>query len=323
MFGHRRRGFGYAWGGPGDWHEGDDRPTVEEQMSWHHHGHHHGHHHQGQGRFGPKMGWMIPPLLGAFAWHMARRGPFSFGSGPRMFGRGDLKYALLDLLKERPKHGYEMMKELEDRSGGFYTPSAGAIYPTLNLLEDRGWVSVETQDGKKVYTITDEGRKALSEHQERAEERGPRPGVGPGFGPGFGPGSGPGFGPWQGHHHGRHEHGEGRARGPWGWQAVPEMRALAREARDVARLMREAVFAAAGNPERLAQLRGIVERARGELVTFVSQRPREHGAQSQPSQPSQSGQGSESESGQGNQGKAQYTGQPSDEDGPRGPIERL
>ena len=111
-----------------------------------------------------------------------------------MFGRGDLKYALLGLLQEHPKHGYEMIKDLEDRSGGFYSPSAGAIYPTLQLLEDRSWVSVEVVEGKKVYTITDAGREALSEYQERSS----------GFpfgGPGFGPFGGPDFGT-----HGPHGH---------------------------------------------------------------------------------------------------------------------
>ena len=116
-----------------------------------------------------------------------------------MFGRGDLKYALLGLLQEHPKHGYEMIKDLEDRSGGFYSPSAGAIYPTLQLLEDRSWVSVEVVEGKKVYTITDAGREALSEYQERSS----------GFpfgGSGFGPFGGPGFGPHG--HHGRPERPE-------------------------------------------------------------------------------------------------------------------
>ena len=106
------------------------------------------------------------------------------------------------LLQERPKHGYEMIKELENRAGGFYTPSAGAVYPTLQLLEDRGWVRSQTQEGKKVYTITDAGREDLAEHQarwqaeaERAHPPGPRrPEVDGGRGGGWG---------GHGHHHGR------------------------------------------------------------------------------------------------------------------------
>jgi DNA-binding PadR family transcriptional regulator len=222
-----------------------------------------------------------------------------------MFGRGDLKYALLGLLQEHPKHGYEMIKDLEDRSGGFYSPSAGAIYPTLQLLEDRGWVSVEVAEGKKVYTITDGGRQALSEYQERSSSF---PFGGQDFGPG--PFGGPGFGPHGHGHHGRPPRPErperpprperpGRGdwgdwgdqrRGPWGpfgWETGPELRALAHESRDVARLVREAVLASARDPERLNELRGIVERVRSELLTFVSQRP---GAQpSQPQQPEQPG----------------------------------
>src|SRR5260221_1400337 len=65
-----------------------------------------------------------------------------------------------------------MIKELDERSGGFYTPSAGAVYPTLQLLEDRGWVTSQTADGKKVYSITDTGRAALAEQRQRGEERG-------------------------------------------------------------------------------------------------------------------------------------------------------
>ena len=80
------------------------------------------------------------------------------GDGPRFFGRGDVKFALLELLQERPMHGYEMMKALEEKSGGFYSPSAGSIYPTLQMLEDRGFVTSNDVEGKKVYTITDEGR---------------------------------------------------------------------------------------------------------------------------------------------------------------------
>ena len=84
-------------------------------------------------------------------------GPFN-PEGGRFFGRGDVKYALLELLQERPMHGYEMMKALEERSGGFYAPSAGTIYPTLQLLEDRELVTVQEVEGKKIYKITDAGR---------------------------------------------------------------------------------------------------------------------------------------------------------------------
>jgi DNA-binding PadR family transcriptional regulator len=84
----------------------------------------------------------------------------------RLFEKGDLKYVILDLLKDKPAHGYEIIRALEARFHGFYSPSAGSVYPTLQLLEDMGYVSSSEQDGKKVYTITDEGRKFLKEREE-------------------------------------------------------------------------------------------------------------------------------------------------------------
>jgi DNA-binding PadR family transcriptional regulator len=85
------------------------------------------------------------------------------------FQKGDLKYVILDLIKDKPCHGYEIIRRLEERSHGFYTPSPGAVYPTLQLLEEIGYIEAKQQDGKKVYTITDEGRKFLSEREQFAE----------------------------------------------------------------------------------------------------------------------------------------------------------
>ena len=97
-----------------------------------------------------------------------RGGPFG---GGRMFEQGDLKLVILRLLDEKPRHGYEIIKELEDRSGGRYTPSAGAIYPTLTMLEDLGYaVSTPEEGGKKVYAITDAGRAHLAEHLPLVDE---------------------------------------------------------------------------------------------------------------------------------------------------------
>ncbi|WP_051250365.1 PadR family transcriptional regulator [Paenibacillus harenae] len=85
------------------------------------------------------------------------------GSGKRYFGRGGVKIALLRLLEGEPMHGYQMMKALEERSGGLYVPSAGSIYPTLQMLEERGFVTAQEEDGgKKVYSITGQGRSALT-----------------------------------------------------------------------------------------------------------------------------------------------------------------
>lgn len=80
----------------------------------------------------------------------------------RFFEAGEVRLALLSLLKERPKHGYELMKEIEQRSGGLYKASAGTIYPNLQQLEDEGLIKADQRDdGKRVYSITDEGRAAL------------------------------------------------------------------------------------------------------------------------------------------------------------------
>jgi DNA-binding PadR family transcriptional regulator len=97
---------------------------------------------------------------------MFRRPFFAFPPHHRLFEKGDLKYIILNLVKDKPSHGYEIMRALEESCHGFYTPSAGSVYPTLQLLEDMGYVSVSERDGKKVYTITEEGKKFLTEQQE-------------------------------------------------------------------------------------------------------------------------------------------------------------
>jgi DNA-binding PadR family transcriptional regulator len=95
-------------------------------------------------------------------------------SGPfvhsRFFDKGDLKYVILDLLKDKPAHGYEIIRALESRFHGFYTPSAGSVYPTLQLMEDLGYIKALEQDGKKVYTVTEEGIKFLKERKETVDK---------------------------------------------------------------------------------------------------------------------------------------------------------
>jgi DNA-binding PadR family transcriptional regulator len=95
---------------------------------------------------------------------------YGFERHARMFEKGDLKYVILDLLKDKPAHGYEIIRALEERFHGFYSPSAGSVYPTLQLLEDLGYVKPSEQDGKKVYTISDEGRKFLEEREETIDK---------------------------------------------------------------------------------------------------------------------------------------------------------
>jgi DNA-binding PadR family transcriptional regulator len=86
------------------------------------------------------------------------------------FERGALKFIILDLLAEKPRHGYDIIRALEERSGGYYSPSPGTVYPTLQVLEDMGLVEPTEQDGKKVYTLTREGATYNEEHREHARE---------------------------------------------------------------------------------------------------------------------------------------------------------
>src|SRR5262249_8587950 len=81
-------------------------------------------------------------------------------TGPRA-RRGDVKYFILEILAEGPRDGYDVITALEQKSGGRYRPSPGSVYPTLQLLEDGGFATVEAVDGKRVYTITEAGRALL------------------------------------------------------------------------------------------------------------------------------------------------------------------
>ena len=97
----------------------------------------------------------------------------TFSPGPwweSPFQRGTLKYVILDMIKDKPCYGYEIIRALEERSHGFYTPSPGVVYPTLQMLEEMGYVAAARQDGMKVYTITAEGRRFLAERKDRADE---------------------------------------------------------------------------------------------------------------------------------------------------------
>jgi DNA-binding PadR family transcriptional regulator len=104
-------------------------------------------------------------------WGGPGRGRHWRGRGGRMFEQGDLKYVILRLLEEKPRHGYDIIKELENRFGGSYAPSPGTVYPTLTMLEDLGYARVVPEEGgKKIYEITDEGRKHLAEHSNTVDD---------------------------------------------------------------------------------------------------------------------------------------------------------
>ena len=121
---------------------------------------------------GPGFGWafaMRPEQFGfdpSSFWGgrgRSRGGPFG---GGRMFDQGHLKFVILRLLDEKPRHGYEIIKEIEERFGGMYSPSPGTVYPTLTLLEDLGYARARPEeDGKKIYEITDAGRAHLAENR--------------------------------------------------------------------------------------------------------------------------------------------------------------
>jgi DNA-binding PadR family transcriptional regulator len=87
-----------------------------------------------------------------------------------MFESGEMKFVILRLLHEKPRHGYEVIRALEEKFAGHYTPSAGTVYPTLQLLEDEGYVRVVETEGKKVYHVTPEGEKYLDEHRDLLDE---------------------------------------------------------------------------------------------------------------------------------------------------------
>ena len=88
-----------------------------------------------------------------------------FGRGGPRARRGDIRAAVLALLGEREMHGYEMIQELEERSGGVWRPSAGSISPTLQLLEDEGLIKGQESDGKRRFELTEQGREQASERQ--------------------------------------------------------------------------------------------------------------------------------------------------------------
>ncbi len=105
----------------------------------------------GSRRFARRMHWHEMGMIGLRA---------------RFFGPGEVRLALLSLMTDGPRHGYELMKNLEERSGRVYRASAGTIYPTLQQLEDEGLVVSESREGKRVYSLTEAGRAELQREDE-------------------------------------------------------------------------------------------------------------------------------------------------------------
>jgi len=127
-------------------------------FSFHSHRGRHGHGHHESRRFhrgggdGPRFGH--------------RRG----GPGGRFFETGDLRLVILRLIGERPRHGYEIIKAVEERVGGAYSPSPGVVYPTLTLLEELGQIAVaSTEGGRKLFAITPDGERVLEAGRAEAD----------------------------------------------------------------------------------------------------------------------------------------------------------
>src|SRR5439155_318917 len=135
------------------------RVTREEgAMREHEHGRgDRGHHHHED----------IPPWVRRIGRHGMDPGGVRFGRARRV-RRGDVRWALLAVLQDGPMHGYELIRSLEEKSGGRWRPSPGSVYPTLQLLQDEGLLKGEDRDGKRVYEVTDEGRRQLQEHLDRS-----------------------------------------------------------------------------------------------------------------------------------------------------------
>jgi DNA-binding PadR family transcriptional regulator len=87
----------------------------------------------------------------------------------RMFDSGDLKLVILALVAEKPHHGYEIIKALEERVGGGYSPSPGVVYPTLTLIEEMGYATAQDQGGRKLYTVTPEGEAFLAANRAQVD----------------------------------------------------------------------------------------------------------------------------------------------------------
>jgi DNA-binding PadR family transcriptional regulator len=130
-------GYGPGWGG-GPWEWG-----AKRKSRW-----------AGQGGFGGPWGGPWP-------------GPPGFARGPKA-GRGDVRAAILALLKEGPRNGYQIMSEIEERSEGAWRPSPGAVYPALAQLADEGLIEAEESGGRRTFSLTAEGRRYVEENPRQA-----------------------------------------------------------------------------------------------------------------------------------------------------------
>lgn len=167
-------------------------------MQDHFEGRHDRHHHHGEGRhgggcreqgegrhFGKREKMIAMMLMGrgpfgrGFMGEGGGRGPGrggfgggddGFGPRGRSLGQGHIRLLVLSLIETEPRHGYDLIKQIEEMSGGAYAPSPGVIYPTLTLLEEAGFAATTSEGNKKLYTITEEGKAHLDENRRHAEK---------------------------------------------------------------------------------------------------------------------------------------------------------
>jgi len=132
----------------------------EHKAPWEHKARaHKGPGHWGGGFGGPWGGWWPGPP--------GQPGPFGPGRGPKA-GRGDVRAAILALLREGPRNGYQIIVDIEERSGGAWRPSPGAVYPALAQLADEGLIEGEEDGGRRTFSLTEAGREYVEQHPERA-----------------------------------------------------------------------------------------------------------------------------------------------------------
>ncbi|HQC94012.1 MAG TPA: PadR family transcriptional regulator [Microbacteriaceae bacterium] len=188
---------------------------------------------------GAGSGW---PVGGIFDAMDQLRGMFEQKvAAPRM-ARGDVRAAVLALLAEQPMHGYQIIQQIDERSGGSWKPSPGSVYPTLQLLADEGAVEVEEQGGRKTYSLTEAGRAEASDR--------PAPWQGQASATGAATGEA-----------GSHAHGA-RNGGP-GFGALPKAGAnLAQAAMQVGRT---------GTPEQVQQAVDVIDEARRKLYAILAE----------------------------------------------------
>lgn len=171
--------------------------------------------------------WNTWTWAGAVPWAAYR----PWNRWGRFFGGGEVRLALLSLLEEGPKHGYQLMKDLEGRSGGLYRASAGAIYPTLQQLEDEGLITSEQADGRRVYKLTDAGKEELKNSADTVKKI------------------------WD----------RAQSWGDWAPWMGPAAGMVASPAASVMKAAMRAATHAADDPERIKHIREILERAKKEI----------------------------------------------------------